>query len=138
MSEAFYKESGYVVSEVSSGRFYMDFKQQIMTQKKQDAFIDSMNLEKQQRLFFMADLGYSVRILSAIAGLAFVTCICAYLLIYNMMYLSVAGNIRYYGLLQTIGMTGRQIHHYVRRQMLLIGGIGILCGLFLGCGVSFF
>lgn len=138
MSEAFYKETGYKVSEVSSGRFFMDFKQQIMTQKQQDAFIDSMNLEKQQNVFFTENLGRSVQILLVIVGLALITCICAYLLIYNIMYLSVTGNIRYYGLLQTIGMTGRQIRYFVRQQMLLIGGIGIVGGLFTGGIVSFF
>lgn len=138
MSEAFYKGTGYAVSEVSSGRFYMDFKQQLMTQKQQEEFIDSMNLEKQQNLFFTENLEYSVQFLLVIVGLALVTCICAYLLIYNIMYLSVAGNIRHYGLLQTIGMTGRQIRYFVRQQMLLIGGSGVVGGLFLGCIVSFF
>lgn len=38
------------------------------------------------------------------------------------MYLSVAGNVRYYGLLQTVGMTGRQIRSLIRRQMLFLGG----------------
>lgn len=137
MSEDFYKETGYALSDVISGRFYMDFKQKIMTQKQQDAFIDSMNLGKQQNLFFTENLGYSVQLLVVIVGLALVTCICAYLLIYNIMYLSVAGNIRYYGLLQTIGMTGRQIGYFVRQQMFLIGGIGIVGGLFAGCMVSF-
>ena len=81
MSEAFYKETGYAVSEVSSGRFFMDFKQQIMTQKQRDSFIESMNLGKQQNLFFTENLGYSVQLLVVIMGLALVTCICAYLLI---------------------------------------------------------
>lgn len=66
-----------------------------------------------------------------------VTCLSAYLLIYNIMYLSVAGNIRYYGLLQTIGMTGKQIRSLIKKQMIWIGGIGISLGLFLGFFVSF-
>ena len=80
-----------------------------------------MKLGKKQRLFFVADFAYSIQILSGIAGLALVTCLCAYLLIYNIMYLSVAGSIRYYGLLQTIGTTGRQIYCLIHRQMLLVG-----------------
>lgn len=138
MSEDFYTQTGYAVSEVASGRFYVDFKQNLMTQKQQDAFIADLNLGKQQRLFFTVDMGYSVRILTGIVGLAFITCLCAYLLIYNMMYLSVAGNIRYYGLLQTIGMTGKQIYRLMRRQMLLIGAIGMVGGMAAGCGISFF
>ena len=41
-------------------------------------------------------------------GLIAVTCLCAYLLIYNIMYLSLAGKVRYYSLLQTVGMTEKQ------------------------------
>ena len=59
-------------------------------------------------------------------------------MIYNIMYLSVAGNIRYYGLLQTIGMTGRQIRQLMQKQLLWIGGIGMLAGILIGAGTSFF
>ena len=53
------------------------------------------------------------------------------------MYLSVAGNVRYYGLLQTVGMTGRQIRSLIRRQMLFLGGAGTAGGILLGGIVSF-
>ncbi len=68
-----------------------------------------MNLGKQQSLFFTEDPGTSLQILAGLLGLSAVTCLCAYLLIYNIMYLSVAGKVRYYGLLQTVGMTEKQI-----------------------------
>ncbi len=53
-----------------------------------------------------------------------VTCLCAYLIIYNIMHLSVAGKVRYYGLLQTIGMTETQIKRMMKEQMLLLGLAG--------------
>lgn len=137
VSEKFYEQTGLDPADVASGRFLIDFRQPLISQKEQDTFIDSMKLGKQQRLFFTADSAFSIQILTGIAGLALVTCLCAYLLIYNIMYLSVAGNIRYYGLLQTIGMTGRQICGLIRRQMFLIGGIGLAGGVLLGSGVSF-
>lgn len=137
VSEKFYEQTGLSPADVSSGRMCVKFRQKLIPQKMQDEFIESMNLGKLQRLFFTADSAFSVQILSGIAGLVLVTCLCAYLLIYNIMYLSVAGNIRYYGLLQTIGMTGRQIRYLVWRQMLLIGGIGTAFGVILGGGVSF-
>ena len=74
---------------------------------------------------------------AGLSGLILVTCLCAYLLIYNIMYLSVAGNVRYYGLLQTVGMTGRQIRSLIRRQMGFLGGAGIAGGILLGGAVSF-
>ena len=51
----------------------------------------------------------SFKILLGICGLAFVICLSAYLLIYNILYLSVSKKIRYYGLLQSLGMTKKQL-----------------------------
>lgn len=124
--------------QAASGRYFMDFKQKIMTKTEQNAFIESMNLGKQQNLFFMEDLGASVQILAGLIGLIAVTCLCAYLLIYNIMYLSVAGKVRYYGLLQTVGMTEKQIKRMMKEQMLLIGSAGTVLGCLSGGLVSFF
>ena len=43
-----------------------------------------------------------------------------------------AGDVRFYGLLKTIGTTGRQIRRIVRWQALLLSGIGIPIGLIFG------
>lgn len=138
VSKEFYDQSGWKLSEASSGRYFMDFKQKIMTKTQQNAFIESMNLGKQQNLFFMVDLGASVQILAGIIGLIAITCLCAYLLIYNIMYLSVAGKVRYYGLLQTVGMTEKQMKKMMRDQMFLIGSAGTVIGCLSGGLVSFF
>lgn len=55
-----------------------------------------------------------------------------YLIIYNVFQISVAGDIRFYGLLKTIGTTGRQIRKMVRYQALLLSLIGIPVGLLIG------
>lgn len=138
VSEAFYEQSGWELSDAASGRYFMDFKQKLMTKRAQDAFVESMHLGKQQNLFFESDLGASVQILFGLAGLIAVTCLCAYLLIYNIMYLSVAGRVRYYGLLQTVGMTEKQVRGMMREQMLLLGVTGIVSGCLIGAVVSFF
>ncbi len=137
VSESFYKQTGLKASDVSSGRCCIKLRKRLVSKGYQDAFIDAMKLGKAQRMFFQVDTGYSVQIFTGIVCLSLVICLCAYLLIYNIMYLSTAGNIRYFGLLQTIGMTGRQIYGWMRYQMLFIGGIGILGGLLLGSGLSF-
>ena len=138
VSKEFYDQSGWQRSLAASGRYFIDFKQKLMTEKEQDAFLESMNLGKQQNLFFTADLGASVQILAGLIGLIAVTCLCAYLLIYNIMYLSVAGKVRYYGLLQTVGMTEKQIKRMMKEQMLLIGSAGTVLGCLSGALVSFF
>lgn len=136
VSEAFYQASGCDISEVTCGRYHLKFDKQIMTRGEQNDLIESMNLGKQQALYFTSDMGYSLPIFFGLCGLILVTCLCAYLLIYNIMYLSVAGNVRYYGLLQTVGMTGRQIRSLIRRQMGFLGGAGVAGGILLGGAVS--
>lgn len=55
-----------------------------------------------------------------------------YLIIYNIFRISVANDIRYYGMLKTIGTTGRQIRSLIRFQALLLSAAGIPVGLFIG------
>ena len=97
-----------------------------------------MELEKQQNLFFLSDYSNALEILMGMIGLVLITCFSAYLLIYNILYLSVSGNVRYYGLLQTVGMTGRQIYRFMHRQMIFIASIGMTVGLAVGSLVAFF
>lgn len=55
-----------------------------------------------------------------------------YLIIYNVFQISVAGDVRFYGLLKTIGTTPRQIRRMIRQQALLLSVVGIPLGLILG------
>ena len=55
-----------------------------------------------------------------------------YLVIYNIFQISVAGDIRYYGLLKTIGVTPKQLRRIIRHQALILSGVGIPVGLGLG------
>lgn len=60
-----------------------------------------------------------------------------YLLIYNVMYISVAKDIRFYGMLKTIGTSSSQIKKLVKLQSLYLSAIGIPIGLGLGTLMSF-
>lgn len=72
-------------------------------------------------------------------GLLFLIILSGYLIIYNIFYINVAIDIRYYGLLKTIGATGRQLRRMVRTQALMLSALGIplglLAGWFVGRGV---
>lgn len=52
-----------------------------------------------------------------------------YLIIYNIFYINVTTDIRYYGLLKTIGTTGKQLRRMVRQQALFLSAAGIPLGL---------
>ncbi len=58
--------------------------------------------------------------------------LCGYLMISNIFYISVAKDVKYFGLLKTIGMTSRQIKSLIRLQVSLLSLIGIPLGLITG------
>lgn len=72
----------------------------------------------------------------AIIAIALLIIFTGYLIIYNVFQVSVSNDIQFYGLLKTIGTTGRQIKRIVRQQALILSVIGIpfglLCGFLLG------
>lgn len=67
-----------------------------------------------------------------VLGMSLLIVCTGYLIIYNIFLISVSGDIRFYGLLKTIGTTGRQIRRMIRRQALLLSAFGIPVGLFAG------
>ncbi len=67
-----------------------------------------------------------------VAGLLLLIMFTGYLIIYNVFQISVVNDIRFYGLLKTIGTTGRQIKSILRRQALTL----CLFGIPLGCVVG--
>nr|QGT50998.1 efflux ABC transporter permease [uncultured Firmicutes bacterium] len=77
---------------------------------------------------FDFDLPTVAGALAAIALIIFT----GYLIIYNIFQISVIKDIRFYGLLKTIGTTGRQIKKIIRWQALILSCIGIPLGLIAG------
>lgn len=73
---------------------------------------------------------------AAILGLLLIIIFTGYLIIYNVFQISVSNDIRFYGLLKTIGTTGRQLRRIIRRQALLLSFIGIPIGLLIGYAVG--
>ena len=55
-----------------------------------------------------------------------------YLIIYNVFQISVTNDIRFYGLLKTIGTTPRQLRRIIRQQGLMMSVVGIPLGLVIG------
>ena len=75
----------------------------------------------------------TVLILICVVAVILVT---GYLIIYNIFQISVISDIRFYGLLKTIGTTKRQIRRLVRRQALMLSAVGIPLGLAAGYGIG--
>ena len=75
---------------------------------------------------------FDISTLLAIAVLLLLIIFTGYLIIYNVFQISVTNDIRFYGLLKTIGTTGKQLKRILRQQALLLSLIGIPIGLLLG------
>lgn len=72
----------------------------------------------------------------AVAAVLILVVFTGYLVIYNIFQISVAGDIRFYGLLKTIGVTPKQLRRIIRQQALMLSAAGIPLGLLLGYGVG--
>ena len=75
---------------------------------------------------------FDISTLIAIVVLLLLIIFTGYLIIYNVFQISVTNDIRFYGLLKTIGTTGKQLKRIVRQQALLLSLIGIPIGLLMG------
>lgn len=67
-----------------------------------------------------------------IAAMLLLIIFTGYLIIYNVFQISVTNDIRFYGLLKTIGTTGRQLRRIIRQQALPLSLAGIPLGLLVG------
>lgn len=74
--------------------------------------------------------------LAAIAAFLLLVSFTGYLIIYNIFQISVSNDVRFYGLLKTIGTTPRQIRRIVRLQALYLSVAGIPLGCALGYWVG--
>lgn len=68
----------------------------------------------------------------SICAFVLLVIVTGYLIIYNIFQISVVGDIRFYGLLKTIGVTPRQLRQLIRQQAFCLCIIGIPAGLLLG------
>ncbi len=132
---------GWVDSTGYAGRIMADFNFRI-----------SMNLEKQARDLAVrcgfpetVDTGVNWAYMSMEVDsetliftgvLLLIILMSGYLIIYNIFYISVFQDIRYYGLLKTVGTTGKQLKKIVRRQAYMLSLYGIPIGLLGGVAVG--
>lgn len=72
----------------------------------------------------------------ALACVVMVLMIAGYLLIYNVMHISIINDIQLYGMLKTVGATVRQIKYLVMGQLMTLCLVGIPIGMIAGAIVS--
>lgn len=67
-----------------------------------------------------------------LGGALLLALLSGYLIIYNIFYINVVADIHSYGLLKTVGTTGRQLRRLVRTQGMFFSVVGIPVGLVIG------
>lgn len=112
-----------------------------MQKIEEDLGYQNENPDKDDYLGFGVNWGYTSAqtdsqmdpgIIAAIAAFLLLVIFTGYLIIYNIFQISVTEDIRYYGLLKTIGVTPRQLKRLIRQQALLLCLIGCPVGLAAG------
>ena len=135
VSEKYCKENGY---NYADGRLTItadkdltgDDLSQCVSLTQDQEFVD-------RHLYSDNNMEDTVKIIALVSMLCLFIVFSGYLLIYNVFYISITKDIRIYGLLKTIGTSPKQLKHLVAQQGLLLGAIGIPCGLLLSLLTSF-
>lgn len=112
---------------------------------KQDKLLDEiygLTLRKGQEIACNGDIqeesaDSTVVIICTLGLIGLIIILSGYLLIYNIMYISVSKDIRFYGMLKTIGTTPSQIRRIVKMQIARLAFIGIPIGIAVGIILSF-
>lgn len=130
VSRAFLARSGYALEE--SGILSIKLVRDYVLPTTIDDIEAGLALSGQQVFQSSSYIDQSWKILLGLIGLSAVIVLSAYLLVYNILYISAAKKSRYYGLLQILGMTPLQVAQLVRRQMLGLAFAAALFGTVLG------
>ncbi|KAI4448147.1 hypothetical protein C823_002666 [Eubacterium plexicaudatum ASF492] len=130
VSKAFFDASGVKQTDMGRGALRISLVNPLYLPKDIAEMNQAVGISGTQRI--SADHSAVVRfckIMAALAAMLFMVLASAYLFVYNVMYLSIAKNIRYYGQLKTIGTTGLQLRGIVYRQALWNAVMGIAAGI---------
>ena len=140
ISRAFTQKHGQYVPENFAVNVL--FNSQSRAAEYAERLISALNLEEGQRygINIAVLLGLStnhVPMILSIGILVTFIIFVGFLLIYNVMFVSVSKDVRFYGLLKTLGTTPRQIRRIVNGQVLRLYIVGLPIGLAMGALASF-
>ena len=139
VSEKFMKNSGYTQEDDGAGKLFLSFENEFIAAQGIKKVENELQLKKNQVLY--TDHERVQMLVSTTLGISLLSSlimICGYLLIYNVLNISVSADVRFYGLMKTTGVTRVQIRKIMWRQINILSIIGIPIGVALGGVISFF
>ncbi len=148
-AEAIYKETGLIPGQAKdgmTGSWNLDvmFQNAWNIEKSMQQVLSNHGYQDESRMdgdnyvAMGVNWGYSASQLAdnidpmtvlTIAAILLLIIFTGYLIIYNVFQISVANDIRFYGLLKTIGTTPRQLMQMIRQQAIILSLMGIPLGL---------
>ena len=139
VSEEFAQKSGNCVQK--NGAVSVAYKDKTHINQYNEQLVQDLSLTKDQKvktvpMYEKRETGSSAAAFAFAAVIIFLMAT-GYLLIYNVLYISVSKDIRFYGLLKTIGAAPGQLKKIVISQALHLASIGIPIGLAAGAILSF-
>ena len=135
VSKAFqekYAPSGQIIADVKYRNSY-NIGDNTKTLLERYGLNESVNYEVNWA-YMSNDIDSSMIIFGA--GLILIFFFAGYLIIYNIFDINIISDIQEYGLLKTIGTTGKQIKKIVKKRARLVAFIGIPIGIALGIGIG--
>lgn len=137
VSKKFYDSTNVKQTNLTLGNLLISLKNPIYSEKDIIEIQKAISLEKTQTLQADTDtVSNFIKSSIVLLMIFFMILISGYLFIFNMLYISVSKDIRYYGQLKTIGMTSIQLKQIVNRQVIRNSIIGIPLGAFCGLLIS--
>ncbi|WP_394922494.1 FtsX-like permease family protein [uncultured Robinsoniella sp.] len=138
ISQDFYEKSGADQTVMTQGSLRITLKNQLYSVKDIKMLEDKLSIKGRQMLFadyyLMEDFA---KFVAGLLGLFILIVLSGYLFICNVLHISIAKEVRFFGQLKTIGTTSKQIRGFVHKQVLWNSLAGIPLGMVLGAFVSF-
>lgn len=137
VSREFYDRSGARQTDLTQGELLITLKSPIYSKKDIVDMQNAISLGKMQSLLADYDtISNFLKTAAILLGMMAMILLSGYLFIYNMLYISISKDIRYYGQLKTIGMTSGQMKRMITKEVVWNCAIGIPLGLLLSLIVS--
>ena len=137
VSQEFYDRSGASQTDLTQGELLITLKSPIYSKKDIVDMQNAISLGRMQSLLADYDtISNFLKTAAILLGMLAMILLSGYLFIYNMLYISISKDIRYYGQLKTIGMTSGQMKRMIAKEVVWNCAIGIPLGLLLSLVVS--
>ena len=137
VSKEFYEKTGVKQTDITNGVLYLSLENPLYSSAYIKKLGKQIGLAGNQVIYSDSLLlAKFIRLAAGILFLTVMTLISGALFVYNIFYISVAGEIRHFGQYKTIGMTVSQMKKYLLWQIVRNVLLGIPAGLSLGCVVA--